>query len=286
MLHNKFLSILVIASITISCTNAKKESQSKTTDSTLSTTNQIILKSEINWESLNPARGDQSPKAGTIWGNRNGSEPTGFLAEFKDGFSSPPHIHNVTYRAIVINGLIHNNHPNAKEMWMPNGSFWTQPAGEPHITAAKGDKSIIAYVEIDKSPYLVKPIKDSFDSRERPINLDRSNIVWLDASKTRLVKDKSNAKIAFLWASDTLRGNLIKLPPKFQGKIISNGTIFRAITIQGETKYQVPNQEEVKILEPGSYFSSNGESIHKISSSDTEESIIYIRTNDNFIITE
>lgn len=86
-------------------------------------TNRVLLSSEIDWQQLNPARGDQSPQAGTIWGDRNDTVSTGFLAKFVDVFSSPPHIHNVTYRAVVIKGLIHNDDPNAEHMWMKAGSF-------------------------------------------------------------------------------------------------------------------------------------------------------------------
>ena len=34
--------------------------------------------SELDWELLNPARKDKSPKATTLWGDRKGNEPTGF----------------------------------------------------------------------------------------------------------------------------------------------------------------------------------------------------------------
>ena len=65
-------------------------------------TNKITLSSEIKWEKMNPARGDQSPLAGTIWGDRKADVATGYIGKFTDGFSSPPHIHNVTYRAIEV----------------------------------------------------------------------------------------------------------------------------------------------------------------------------------------
>ena len=103
---------------------------------------EVIMVSEVKWEQLNPARGDKSPQAGTLWGDRKGTVPTGFLAKFVDGFSSPPHIHNATYRAVVISGRIHNDDPNAADMWMSTGSFWTQPKGEVHITAAKGSINV------------------------------------------------------------------------------------------------------------------------------------------------
>ena len=80
---------------------------------------EVVLTSEVKWEQLNPARGDKSPQAGTLWGDRKGPVPTGFLAKFVDGFSSPPHIHNATYRAVVISGSIHNDDPEAVDMWMP-----------------------------------------------------------------------------------------------------------------------------------------------------------------------
>lgn len=287
----KVLSLFIIVSVAISCTNAKEESENKAYELIEEPTNRVVLSSEINWEPLNPARGDQSPKAGTIWGDRNGSEPTGFLVRFKDGFSSPPHIHNVSYRAIVIKGLIHNDDPNAEKMWMPEGSFWTQPAGESHITAAKGSENI-AYVEIDQGPYLVKPVEDAYDKGERPVNLDKTNIVWLDASKTTMIDQGSvknltdSPKIAFLWESSGLRGNLIKLPSGFKGRIVSNGEIFHAIIVSGASNYKMPKTEAIKLLDPGSYFTSEGKAVHEISSKTGMESIIYIRTNGSFTIVQ
>jgi hypothetical protein len=68
---------------------------------------EVVLTSEVEWEKLNPARGDKSPQAATLWGDRKGTVSTGFLAKLVDGFSSPPHIHNATYRAVVISGSIH-----------------------------------------------------------------------------------------------------------------------------------------------------------------------------------
>ena len=275
---------IVIVSIVISCTNLTEENEKFEKISVA--TNEVFLSSQINWEKLNPARGDNSPQAGTIWGDRKGTVPTGFLAKFKDGFSSPPHIHNVTYRALVISGLIHNDDPDAEEMWMPAGSFWTQPAGEPHITSAKGGENIV-YVEIDEGPYLVKPIEEAFDNGERPVNMDKSNIVWLDASKTSFINgeiSQSGPKVAFLWESGNLTGNLIKLPPKFEGKILSRGEIFRAIVISGEISYALPKTNVPQLLDPGSYFTSKGKSIHEISTSSGTECIVYIRTEDKFTI--
>ncbi|WP_299133917.1 DUF4437 domain-containing protein [uncultured Tenacibaculum sp.] len=243
-------------------------------------TNKVLLSSEIEWEVLNPARGDQSPQAGTIWGDRKGEVSTGFLAKFVDGFSSPPHIHNVTYRAVVINGFIHNDDKNAKNMWMTPGSFWTQPEGESHITSAKG-KENIALVEIDHGPYLVKPTSEAFDNGERPVNIDTSNLVWLNSDKTNWVASNSKAEISFLLGNkdNGLKSLFIKLPKRYNGTIETNGTVLHSVVIKGLINYKIPQSQEIKVLDAGSYFGSTDKSIHTVLNSTEREIIIYIRTN-------
>ncbi|MEW8348726.1 MAG: DUF4437 domain-containing protein [Candidatus Thiodiazotropha taylori] len=244
---------------------------------------QVVLASEIDWQQLNPARGDKSPQAGTLWGDRRGPVPTGFLAKFVDGFSSPPHIHNVTYRAVVISGTIHNDDPDAANMWMAPGSFWTQPKGEAHITSAKGDTNI-ALVEIDRGPYLVLPVNKAFDSGERPVNVDASNIVWVDPSGVS--GSPGGPKIAYLWGSlqeGQANGTFVKLPAGFDGKIVSSGSLFRAVVIKGAPRYQV-SEKEFQRLEAGSYFSSKGVSADHSLTTAGEESVIYIRTNGRYQI--
>lgn len=242
---------------------------------------EIVLISEVEWQQLNPLRGAASPQAGTLWGDRNAEVPTGFLAKFVDGFSSPPHIHNAIYRAVVISGSIHNDDPDAGEMWMPVGSFWTQPEGQVHITAAKGETNI-ALVEIDMGPYLVLPKEQAYDNGERPINVDVSNIVWVDLQRTATSKD--GPKIAYLWGDleeGRSNGSFLKLPAGFKGAIESEGTVFRAVVIEGQLSY---DGSEVKVLDPGSYFSSQGEFTHAITSHAERESVIYIRTNGRYAI--
>jgi hypothetical protein len=243
--------------------------------------------SDVKWAPLNPARGDASPKAGTLWGDRSGTGPSGFLVKFVDGFSSPPHIHNVTYRGVVISGLIHNDDPAAARMWLPAGSFWTQPKGKAHITAAKGGNNL-AYIEIEQGPYLVRPSKQAFDSGERPVNVDKSNIVWLDASNVTRI-DRSGMptaadgpRIAFLWGQPQdgeLNGTLIKLPGGFAGQIRSHGSDFRAVVIQGRPKHR---GADAKALDPGSFFGFRDKAVHRVSCEAGEACLIYVRMRGRF----
>ncbi len=270
-----FLLLALVSIVTTVCSSMQVAAEPS---------NEVILASEIKWTPLNPLRGDKSPKAGTLWGDPDRKFPvaTGFLVQFADGFSSPPHIHNITYRGVVISGLVHNDDPNAAKMWMPAGSFWTQPAGEVHITAAKGPTNV-AYIEIDKGPYLVLPPKEAFDRGERPINIDSSNIVWVDSPGAPA--SANGPKVAFLWGNlqdGQLNGTLVKLPAGFAGKINSHGSTFRAVVIKGQPQYQLPGKTDVKNLKPGSYFGSKGESVHQISSQAEEECIIYVRSEGKF----
>lgn len=274
-----YTSIIVLLLLLVSCQDngkTKSERENDILKQIEKPTNNVLLSSEIKWEKLNPARGEQSPQAGTIWGDRNGTEATGFLAKFVDGFSSPPHIHNVTYRAVVIKGLIHNDDEQAEKMWMKPGSFWTQPLGESHITASKGES--IALVEIDKGPYLVKPAEQAFDKGKRPVNIDVSNVVWLNNKSTNWIDAKSEAEISFLWDDSVSKGLFVKLPETFNGTIKTDGTVLHSVVIQGELNYMLPQNQETKILDAGSSFSSTDKAIHTISNASSEV-ILYIRTN-------
>jgi len=81
-------------------------------------TSKVVAASNIDWGYLNPLRGDKSPGAADLWGNRTTDTATGMLVRFKKGFESPPHIHNITYRGIVIEGQMHNDDPVAEKMWI------------------------------------------------------------------------------------------------------------------------------------------------------------------------
>lgn len=279
-LHSRHISLILafIAAVTSVASTRAQDGSAKTT---------VLLASDVDWQQLNPARGDKSPQAATLWGDRNGTVATGFLVKFVDGFSSPPHIHNVTYRGVVIRGLVHNDDPQAKPMWMPKGSFWTQPAGEPHITSAMG--STIAFIEIDKGPYLVKPIDEAFDKGERPVNIDASNLVWLDASDTNWIKTSRTTKgpeISFLWGKPRTgkpSGTLVRLPPRFSGTIRALGSDFKAVVIEGQTDLKRGSNSD-STLAPGSYFHARGKATHDLSCDSKTGCLIYVRSVGKFSV--
>ena len=280
-------SLLVLSGCTSGTTSTGRDGQRLAG----SESTQVMPTAEIQWGALNPARGDNSPRAGTLWGDRTGTGASGILVKFKEGFSSPPHIHNITYRGVVIEGLVHNDDPDAENMWMPAGSFWTQPAGESHITSASA-RFNTAYIEIDSGPYLVLPAAEAFDSSVKPINVEESNIVWIDASSLNWIDlpgaaDPSHApKVAFLWGDPQdadPNGSLVKLPANFAGTISSRSGM-RVVVIQGQTTHHHSNEPSSQELEPGSYFGSDSGAVHKISTTPDGETTLYIRSAGRFEI--
>lgn len=174
---------------------------------------------------------------------------------------------------------------------MPTGSYWTQPAGEVHITASRGTG--IAFIEIDKGPYLVLPPEEAKDNGERPVNVDSSNIVWLDASSTSWIKSSKPAtskslktkgpSIAFLWGEpkdEHANGTLIKLSAGFTGTVHSRSD-FRAVVIEGQARH---GKTDRKTMTAGSLFRSQGNTTHQLSC-DTE-CVIYIRCKGKYEVVQ
>lgn len=249
-------------------------------------TAQVVPASEVKWSPLNPARGDKGPQAGALWGDRRAAGPSGFLVRFAEGFSSPPHIHNTSYRAVAISGRLHNDDPGAEPMWMPAGSFWTQPAGEAHITAADG-RSNLAYVEIDQGPYLVLPVEEAEQTNERPVNVDASNVVWLDATAMGWADGMSGSRIAFLWGGfegGTAGGSLVKLPGGFEGEIRGAGSDFRAVVMGGRLRLR--GVDEASTLDPGSYFGSDVATTYPLVCEASTDCTVYVHTDGRFHIAD
>ena len=244
---------------------------------------EVVVADQIKWGKLNPARGEASPKAFDLWGERTKNVATGMLVGFKKGFSSPPHIHNITYRGIVIEGLMHNDDPNAAKMWLPPLSYWTQPVGEDHITAANGDNNLI-FLEIDTGPYLVQPSTKAYDNGERPLNVDQKNIIWHSAKDIEWLDSDSGIEMAALWgkpAANENYGTMLKLPAGFNGELQTKASEFKIVIIKGYVDYK--NNGKTSHLNAGSYVGSDGQINHKISTK--QEAVIYVKTNSRFEVT-
>ncbi len=236
-------------------------------------TDQVITSEQVQWGYLNPLRGDASPAAADLWGDRTRDRASGVLVKFKDGFSSPPHIHNITYRGIVIKGQVHNDDPDAAMFWLPSGSFWTQPAGKNHITAAQGEENLI-YLEIERGPYLVKPAEQGFDNGEQPLNLHAANRIWLSSEQTNLLTGEA-LEISYLWQNTTTgeHGLLVKIPARTTVAIESAKILSRAVVISG--KIELIDPKATQELNPGSYFSTTDN--HKKLTAKTDVTL-YIRS--------
>ena len=246
----------------------------------------VVTPDQVDYVPLNPARGDASPQAGVLWGDIREDVPSGVLLKFAEGFASPPHIHNITYRAIVISGEIHNDDPDAANMWMGPGTFWTQPAGEVHITSARPGLGGTAFLEILEGPYLVQPGDQAFDNGERPLNLVSSNMMWMTSDEFNWIDaNAKGAEIALLWGdlrANALSGSMLKLPSGFSGDLWSQEEGIRAVTIKGELTHTVEGLPSTSRLQAGGYFSSDEGVQHSISCESASDCLVYVRTAGQF----
>ncbi len=237
---------------------------------------QVELASELEWTALNPARGDASPQAATVWGDRTASGPSGFLVRFADGFSSPPHVHNVSYRAVVLEGEVHNDDPGAEPMWMVPGSFWTQPLSESHITSSRG--SSVAYVEIDDGPYLVHPADQARVVAEKPVNIDAANLVW-----TRSAVD--GAWMAALWGDPEAAkgGAMLRLQAGAIATVQGPTAPLRAVVIGGTPVFHAPDGES-QAAEPGSISTSTSVTLECEPEDPAGACLLYLRTEGGLVL--
>ena len=180
----------------------------------------------------------------------------------------------------MIEGEMHNDDPNAAKMWMPTGSFWTQPAGEEHTTAAN-DKTNLIYLEIDEGPYLVQPSKQHFDNGERPINIHADNMVWLHKTDLATI-NAAGVSATYLWGdTNAVYGSLVKIPKGFKGSIDSDANEFKAVVISGSLEYN-----ETTTLKPGSFITSPGKSQLVIKNDTNDDAIVYIRASSPYDVNE
>ncbi|MEM9617969.1 MAG: DUF4437 domain-containing protein [Pseudomonadota bacterium] len=288
MKTQKFLDgigLLITLALAVGCSDATNNTY---TDAQIDSI-VVISPDEVEYQPLNPARAETSPKAGVLWGDIRENVPSGVLLQFAEGFSSPPHIHNITYRAIVISGEIHNDDPDAANMWMGPGTFWTQPAGEVHITSARPGVGGIGFLEILEGPYLVQPSDMAFDNGERPLNLVSSNMVWMSADQLSWIESdadtESGLMAAFLWGDveeGELSGSIVKLPSGYGAELSTTGGDLRAVVIQGDVIHSVPRISGDVELGPGGYFSSFERIPHSLKCETDDSCLIYVRTEGRF----
>lgn len=280
---------LFFASVLLAVVNASAEIPNVDLTASQRGSVKVLTPDQVSYIPLKPARGDSSPRAGVLWGDIRGNTASGVLLKFSDGFSSPPHIHNITYRAVVIAGEIHNDDPDAALLWMERGSFWSQPAGEIHITAVRPGNPATAFLEILRGPYLVQAPSDAFDSGERPLNLLRSNLVWMGVDDFEWIgaasRTEGGPKVALLWGDlDTgaASGSFLQLPANYSGKFFSMNGAFKSVVVEGDVSHKVTSVTNEALIRPGGFFQSAELVSHSIRCQSGNACMLYVRTEGTF----
>ncbi len=130
-----------------------------------------------------------------------------------------------------------------------------------HVTDSKSNS--LAYVEVE-GLFDVLPEEKSKTNNMNEIVIPASSISWTDLPG--MSTSNNGAKAAVLWGDpddDQISGTLVKLPSGFAGTMRSHDKTFHAVVIQGKLLHQVLGKSDLKTLEPGSYYSSNGKALHE-----------------------
>lgn len=242
----------------------------------------IVIKQPGDLEAipLNPDRGDAAPQASVLWGDIREDMASGTLLRFKDGFSSPPHIHNITYRAIVIEGDVHNAPPEEPQVWMGPGSFWAQAAGENHITEAKPGASALAFLEIQEGPYKVMPPEERFSSPDESVNLKAEDMEWTSVAGAGWADGDDAIEATSLWGSDEAgqpHGRLVRMGAGSSATITFADRALKAVVIDGSVEHSVEGVSDPVALGEGAYFSTNAAVPNSLNCT-ASSCLVYLRT--------
>lgn len=158
------------------------------------------------------------------------------------------------------------------------------PAGRRIPYHRRGGDRNLAYIEIDNGPYLVQPSSEAFDNGERPVNVDESNLVWLDASDINWLPQAGVSgegpapRVAYLWGETDPgqdNGRLIEMPAGFSGALESEGDYLHAVVVKGSPR--VDGDDEA--LAPGSYVGTESDERISLSADGESPAVLYVRTN-------
>ena len=131
--------------------------------------------------------------------------------------------------------------------------------------------------------YDVLPVENASNNEAKATPIHASNVVWVEPDGMPALAN--GPKVAVLWGNpndDQPSATLVKLPAGFIGMMRSHGSTFHAVAVEGRQEYQEPDKNDVTDLEPGSYFSSKGESMHQVSCEEEGDCILYVRAGGRF----
>ena len=107
----------------------------------------VTTAEDINWGYLNAARGDKSPGAADLWGDRTKDTATGMLVRFNKGIEGSITSSGDEFKAVVIQGslsYIDENKSNARTL--NAGSYVASSTPAKHRLRNISDDETIVYV--------------------------------------------------------------------------------------------------------------------------------------------
>ncbi len=107
----------------------------------------MVTPDQVDYQPLNPARGDASPQAGTLWGDLDDGGLSASFVKLPAGHTSDLSVESDRLRAVIVDGaLIHSVAGLETQSELGAGGFFESDAGVPHALACHPESDCLVYV--------------------------------------------------------------------------------------------------------------------------------------------
>jgi quercetin dioxygenase-like cupin family protein len=131
------------------CASGQEPIAVTATQSPVSVSNVSIPFENVKWTKMTDGSGRETA---TLFGDRSKAELFGYLVKWPPNTIAKAHSHPDNRHAMVMSGAFYHGHgsrfdANALQA-RSKGTYFTEPAGEPHYGATKGEESVLYFVGI------------------------------------------------------------------------------------------------------------------------------------------
>ena len=124
-------------------------------------TAKLVPVGDMKWSPLMPDMAD-GPQVAFVLGDPKSKGNVSFFLKMANNFNSGLHTHNSDYQATVVSGMFTNQlagESDADAKQMGPGSWWWEPAKEPHLNRCVSADGCVVFVAVN-GPFSFNPVKD------------------------------------------------------------------------------------------------------------------------------
>jgi quercetin dioxygenase-like cupin family protein len=175
------------------------------------------------------------------------------IARFPAGYRSPLHSHTANYTGVAVSeGLVHGATADATGA-LPKGSFWFQPAGEPHVDACESEEPCYLLATFDGA---VDMVPTDTPAAEPTVHVTHGD-------KVEWVEVKAGVQMAVIHGNpkEGAFQALFQFPAGMTTNVHTHTASFSGALLSG-THHRGPNADQLVTLSAGAVWSEPAGSAH------------------------